>query len=435
MNTSSVSGTPTPSPHPAVLALQRSQQRVRSLESYLRWEDQLFSNPKLSATQKLTLRATRRATEQGQIKDEAGRTRVYLGNLAEQIGASTDTVSRNLKVLASAGAITKDTRAELDQRTGELKSYVYASLDERVLQKPKEVAPPEPRNHGGVRYTCQKCGSEEVTIRRQVVMICTHCRHESVIEESEDHQCAETSPEPQAAARPEEATPASRPSSTDEPSEAIADDKMRPLIKPVSPPGSRISSAPAGTEQTEPQDAGWWNAEDIQAAAALLVALAGPSDEHIAMNEDGSHKYRTIHRPLEQRDARSHLLGGWARGAPCCYPDGSTRGLCWDADDVAGWHRLEEAAQVLAKAGYFPLLEPSPARNSDGSQRGGHLWIIFDGLVPVEPARQHIYHLAPSLAGLGEYWPGPATAKNWNRVRLPGGPLCQARRTGVVPSD
>jgi DNA-directed RNA polymerase subunit RPC12/RpoP/DNA-binding transcriptional ArsR family regulator len=421
MSITGFSGASAPSPHPAVLALKRAQERVRTLESYLRWEDQLFANPHLSATHKLTLRATRRAAERGQTRDDEGRTRVHLGSIAEQIGVSPDTVSRSLKVLASSGAVSRATRAEVDTKTGEMKTHLYAALEERVLQHPKEIAPPAPRNHGGARYTCQQCGSQEVKIKRQVFLVCKHCQHEILIEETEQDQKAEASVEPQDAASPEAAAPADTTSSDEDPANAVPNSNLRPLIKPVSPPLSRSSSAPAGPEHPEPQDAGRWHAEDIQAAAALLVALAGPSDDHIAMNEDGPHKYRTIHRPLEQRDARSHLLGGWARGASCRYPDGTTRGLCWDADDGAGWHRLEEAAQVLAKVGYFPLLEPSPARNPDGSQRGGHLWIIFDGLVEVERARQHIYHLVPVLADLAEYWPGPGTAKHWNRVRLPGG--------------
>ena len=61
MTNALVPGSADPARHPAVLALQRTEQRVRELETYLAWEDQLFANPHLSATHKLTLRATRRA--------------------------------------------------------------------------------------------------------------------------------------------------------------------------------------------------------------------------------------------------------------------------------------------------------------------------------------------------------------------------------------
>jgi hypothetical protein len=73
------------------------------------------------------------------------------------------------------------------------------------------------------------------------------------------------------------------------------------------------------------------------------------------------------------------------------------------------------AAQLLTDAAYQVLLEPSPAG------RGGHLWIIFDALVDARAARHHVCGLAPVLADVREYWPGPAHAVKWNKVRLPGG--------------
>ena len=57
-----------PDPTALLSALQRSQQRNRELEHYLKWEERLFSNSHLSATHKLTLIATRRAVPCCEVK-------------------------------------------------------------------------------------------------------------------------------------------------------------------------------------------------------------------------------------------------------------------------------------------------------------------------------------------------------------------------------
>lgn len=95
-----------------------------------------------------------------------------------------------------------------------------------------------------------------------------------------------------------------------------------------------------------------------------------------------------------------------------------TRALAFDRDTTRvypGWRWMPGAAQHLAAVGYQVLLEPSPAG------RGGHLWIVFGGLVDVPAARYYVSSSAPILADVGEYWPGPAHILKWNKVRLPGG--------------
>jgi len=157
---------------------------------------------------------------------------------------------------------------------------------------------------------------------------------------------------------------------------------------------------------------------ELEQAAQLLLEIAGPASEHIEMSATGPGKYYTVHRPITFEDCTRHLQGIKTRGAQLRYPDGRTRALAFDADMqriYPGWWWLLGAAQQLAGAGYHILLEPSPAR------RGGHLWIIFDGLVDARAARRHVCELAPVLADVREYWPGPAHAVKWNKVRLPGG--------------
>lgn len=55
---------------------------------------------------------------------------------------------------------------------------------------------------------------------------------------------------------------------------------------------------------------------DLDAAAALLVEIAGSEPVHIEKSARGPQKYDAVHRPLTERDARAHLAGRSARGAP-----------------------------------------------------------------------------------------------------------------------
>ncbi len=143
--------------------------------------------------------------------------------------------------------------------------------------------------------------------------------------------------------------------------------------------------------------------------------MAGPAPRHIEMSRAGPKKYYTVARALTQDDARARLRGSKTCGALCSRPDGQTRSLAYDADDQEQWELLRAAARKLAAAGYQPLLEPSPRG------RGGHLWLIFTALVETQAARQHVHCIAPELAGIAEYWPGPPGVTGWNRVRLPAG--------------
>lgn len=405
-------------PTPAqIIALQRAQEENRKLKGYIAWEDRLFSNPHLSATHKLALRATRRAVQRGQTHDDQGRTRINLNTIAEQIGVSPDTVGRGLKYLESLGIVDRQLKPEV-QENGERWTRIYASVNEEKIQTPEKIIPEQPRNHGGSRYACPRCGNTNVIIRRRVSLVCS-CGHESIISETDSYQEQDTATGPQDAATHDERPEKEQQESDEQSSTSFfgkPDGNLQDDLKPVTPPMPPDSSDGGvdcleTSERSQQQD----SQADREAAAALLLALAGPGDEHIEMSRTGAKKYYTVYRPLTQRDMLDHLSGGKARGALCNYPDGQTRGLAWDSDIPEGWAVLQDAARVLAAAGYHPLLELSPA------DRGGHLWIIFDALVNVSIARQHISQIAPALTDVREYWPGPEDAKRWNKVRLPGG--------------
>lgn len=154
---------------------------------------------------------------------------------------------------------------------------------------------------------------------------------------------------------------------------------------------------------------------DLDDAARLLKEIAGPAPQHIEMSRSGQKKYYSVSGALTEADARAHLRGTKTKGALCSRPDGQARALAYDADEAQGWQTLQGAARKLAAAGYRPLLEPSPRA------RGGHLWIIYSALVDASAARSHAHSIAPELAQIAEYWPGPPNVAGWNRVRLPGG--------------
>jgi hypothetical protein len=153
--------------------------------------------------------------------------------------------------------------------------------------------------------------------------------------------------------------------------------------------------------------------DELAVAANLLVAIAGPEPVHIEMSARGPKKYYEVHRAFCERDGRAHLLGWRTKGATLRHPEGMTCALCYDADISGDWQLLQEAARTLAKNGYAPLLEASPAG------RGGHLWIIYTDLVCAAWARCHVLELAPLLAGIAEFW--PCTRPRAHKVRLPGG--------------
>ncbi len=155
---------------------------------------------------------------------------------------------------------------------------------------------------------------------------------------------------------------------------------------------------------------------DLDAAAALLLEMAGPEPVHIEMSARGPKKYYAVHRPLSEQDARAHLAGRTTRGATLRHPGGMTRALCYDADTPDDWQRLIEAAWRLAECGYRPLVEASPAQD-DRHAGGGHLWIIYTTLVRATWAHRHAVQIAPRLSHINECWPG----ESGHHVRLPGG--------------
>lgn len=187
---------------------------------------------------------------------------------------------------------------------------------------------------------------------------------------------------------------------------------MQTISRPRIQSGTTYFSADLGDESNyAPPDRS--PAQLLSDACALLVEIAGPHDQHAEMNQPGK-KYGPVYHPLGLEDARLHLLGKSTRAAWLAHDDGRTRALCFDGDNAPAGQILRDAAQLLYDAGYLPLWEPSPARGEHAG--GGHLWIIYMGLVDTRCALRHVCEIAPMLASGFECWPGLR-----RNVRLPGG--------------
>lgn len=251
---------------PYAVYAREHERRIRA-EQFITWEQHLFANPHLNPAQKLTLRAMRNAMERGTTQDEEGRTRVNLTTIGEHIGMSADTVSRSLKVFTAhvPGLVDVAERTET-QENGERWTRKYVKFDEEQLLHPEQITPVVPRAHGGPRYVCQQCGSDQVTIKRRVTLVCA-CGHESLISETLTDQ----------APAPTQDTKATAP-----------EGRVRDIPKPGSPPPlGNVRDGLVGGAADDPS-------EELLAAAALLLEIAGDGDDHIVMSPRGDGKYFTV---------------------------------------------------------------------------------------------------------------------------------------------
>ena len=150
---------------------------------------------------------------------------------------------------------------------------------------------------------------------------------------------------------------------------------------------------------------------ELALVAEVLHSIAGEAPDYIVMNSNPHKpgKYLTVHEPLTLADVQRHLQGKRTVGTTLSYADGWCAALCFDVDHDKDWQLLQEAAQLLYPQGYQPVCERSPV---DG--RGGHLWLLFDGLVHARSAYEQVCMTAPMLSSIKEYWPGGSK----NKVRL-----------------
>lgn len=374
------------------------QERKRRIQAE-RERDQYRSiiyNTKLNPQERIYAVGIIDAVKYGKHKDEYGRTRINQEGIAERLGVSSHTVANARKMLEK-NLIKDSVTVKVE---GESYERVFIALDEEIANNPSKIERTEPRKiKEHRRYKCQKCDSENITIRTTKTIICNCCKHESLLDETYEEQKEAQEEETNTSLCVQNFT--------------TYKNQLPPPQSPMCPNFYNIGEAqesdfhPDQVSQIDPLIT-------RTEAAQLLVAIAGDGLHHIGMNRRGENKYRTISGCLSLDEAIEHLQGKETYGAFCSRADGCTRALCWDVDTLEEWEELQTHARILTTAGYLSILEPSPAG------RGGHLWIIFDGLVNAASARLSVLALVPALANIKEYWPGPEHGKG-NRVRLPGG--------------
>lgn len=390
------------------------QSHAESLQE-IRWTQKLLAVPAsvMSPSQKVTLHAAAKAAQHA-TPNADGLVQIESWKLCQTVGQSKDTFLDNLTYLSEhVGVLRKQTQRVVTE-DGAYTTNLYIAPTEH-LAHPEQYRVEKPRNHGGERMTCPHCHSDR--LQKKVTITCMGCG--AVIDERSS-QVNPTCPEPpgiagtvtvqkRQVADPEHASffaPSQSNLTTDitniQERQVAIPEKIGVEVhkqEPVSPPMSQLSEI-----SSDP-------ARLMDEAAALLVQIAGDASVHIEMSARGPAKYYEVKRAFSLADARAHLAGTKTKGAMLRRSDGMTRALCYDADTDDNWQRLREAAHLLARAGYIPLVEDSPAG------RGGHLWIIFTDLVNAQHAHRHVREIAPMLQDIKEFWPSLGNHK----VRLPGG--------------
>lgn len=126
-------------------------------------------------------------------------------------------------------------------------------------------------------------------------------------------------------------------------------------------------------------------------------------------------KYTTVRRHPTLADCAGHLAGRYTVGGYLTHGARAelARAICYDADDPAGYARIEAAAWQLRTAGARPLLEQTPLPEDAEHAGGGKLWLVFPIPVRWSDAQATAECHASGLRGLEHFPPG--------RVRLPGG--------------
>ena len=96
--------------------------------------------------------------------------------------------------------------------------------------------------------------------------------------------------------------------------------------------------------------------DPLAEGSRLLVEIAGPESVYSEMSASSPKKHYDVHRPVTERNTRTHLQGLKTKDACLHHPDGMTRALCYDADTPEDWQHLVEAAQLLPFGDYLPPL-------------------------------------------------------------------------------
>ena len=453
----------------ALTCITRLRQENSALQQEIRWRDQLDAVPAtvLSQNQKAALRVTLQDIGHHQAAGSDTLVQIESWHLCKKVGMSKQTFLEHLSYCAELGILRKQTEQVRDPDSQQVIATNYFVGTTELTAHPSQYQAVHPRNHGGTRARCKNptCRSDRLQKRviKHTIVICMECGEvqsddtsdetvmpsdhldgqvdssaassvvESTLENQDNHHTRpqnvnlttyktnvlnsqlditerrrsehdislhreDDHEQPEADSPP-----------VDAPSSLSDEQAPRPVC---TQDGQRNRETNCTRDVHTGENAG--SLASFEAAAALLVEIAGPAPQHIEMNLPDKvgrpRKYGPVYHAFTLEDARAHLAGKKTKGARLRRPDGMTRALCFDADTEDAWQALLDATRLLRMAGYVLLLEDSPVG------RGGHLWIIYTGLVDARCAHRQVCQLAPMLAEIKECWPAKG-----NQVRLPGG--------------
>lgn len=312
---------------------------------------------------------------------------VHYPTVAKRLGIHRNSVGKEYKAFHKVGLLHMTTRTDEEGRD-HVDVAINQELPTHADRLPAKGERPRPApgfKSAGTGKHCAECGSGNVTT------VCRDCGH---VEELGEFPHEDEQPVEEVAILPS-TPPLAQEDETLSTREVLREDGLRNSTREV---------LSVSTQEVE------------QAAAQLLVAIAGEHAQHIEMSRTSERaKYFTVHTPLTDKELLAHLRGATTKGVFNRSLDGMTRAICFDGDTPEAWQGLIEAAGQLAAADDFkPIIEPSPAPGEHAG--GGHLWIIYSDLVDSYSALQTLYQYVPGLRQYKEHWPGGGI-----NMRLPGG--------------
>jgi hypothetical protein len=177
-----------------------------------RVESDVFANPDLDGNDKVAAVVFSRelASHQNKKVLDGGAVRVYLGTIADRMGASPDTAGKRLQKFVACDAIERTKTRTYDPQTDSYKTEMFfrsVGATTSEILRPFATLKPEPKGKGwgGARY-CSDCGGDTFEIRRTVT--CKSCG--SVAEDKAKEVTVPTEPaaqDPQVADLETEAAP------------------------------------------------------------------------------------------------------------------------------------------------------------------------------------------------------------------------------------
>ena len=155
-----------------------------------KWQKKFAKITKLDSTDKEIVKRLLHHEEWGEVHDEEGRVRINFTTIGGDTGVHEDTVSRHFKQRIATSNLV-DAVSIKDPKSGEERWYVKLNREIIDAADDKKITfTKDPPKHGGDRYTCKKCGTKHVRVKRHttttIICLDKKCGHVEV-EVGPDH--------------------------------------------------------------------------------------------------------------------------------------------------------------------------------------------------------------------------------------------------------